>query len=59
MVMPRTATVGLPIIGILFLVFGLIRFLDGGPSAVWIIIGFLFGGFSLFKLSGSRENANG
>lgn len=57
--MPRTATVGLPIIGILFLVFGLIRFLDGGPSAVWIIIGFLFGGFSLFKLSGSRENANG
>lgn len=49
---------GLPVIGIIFLALALFEFLQGDDWVVWLILGFLFGGFGLFarSKSGSDES---
>ena len=54
MVMTKPAKAGLPILGIVFLALGLIKFLNGGSWVVWIILGFVFGGFGIFASRASR-----
>ena len=52
--MTKPAKAGLPILGIVFLALGLIKFLNGGSWVVWIILGFVFGGFGIFASRASR-----
>ncbi len=56
--MDNTAKVGLPVIGIIFLVLAVYKLLSGEPSVVWFLLSFLFGGFGIFKAvtSGGRES---
>ena len=53
--MVRSVKTGLPIVGIVFLLVALVKFLGGGSWAVWLILGFLFGGFGIFGLNRSKE----
>lgn len=48
---------GLPLVGIIFLLIGVFKFINGDGWAVWIILGMLFGGFGIFgkKREGSGE----
>ena len=50
MVMYGAATKGLPIVGIIFLVLALVKFLQGDDWIVWLLLGFLMGGFGIFGL---------
>lgn len=44
------------IIGVIFLALGLFKFLQGEAWVVWIILGFLFGGFAAVgRLIGGRS----
>ena len=42
---------GFPLIGVIFLVLGVFKFLQGDNWVVWIIIGVLFGGLGAFSRS--------
>ena len=51
--MPKSVMAVMPIIGAIFLLLAVIKFLNGTPWIVWVILGFLFGGFGIFaKRSG-------
>ena len=52
--MAKTVKTGLPLVGIVFLLLALFKFLNGGPWVVWLILGFLFGGFGIFGLTRSK-----
>jgi len=54
--MTKSTKIGFPLIGVMFLALGLAKFLSGGDWVVWIILGFVFGGFAIFK---SREAEKG
>jgi hypothetical protein len=58
MVMPKSVKNGVPIIGVIFLLLGLFKFINGDSWVVWIILGFLFGGFAIFgsNKSGGAES---
>jgi len=49
--MPSSAKVGIPVVGVIFLLLALFKFVNGGPWLVWLILGFLFGGFGIFNLN--------
>ena len=55
--MAVSRTNGLRLLGGVFVGIGLYKFLTGGAWVVWLILGFLFGGFSL--LGGKREGPGG
>ncbi len=57
MVMEQAKTKGLPLVGIIFLLLGVFKFINGDDWIVWIILGVLFGGLSVFsrKQKGSDE----
>jgi len=49
----RTTKAGLPVIGLIFLVLAAFKMGQGEPWVVWAILGFLFGGFGIFKINQS------
>ncbi|MBO9499623.1 MAG: hypothetical protein J7496_14965 [Novosphingobium sp.] len=52
--MTTPAKAGPPILGIIFLLLGLFKFINGGSWVVWIILGCLFGGLGIFTSRKSR-----
>ncbi|OYY67140.1 hypothetical protein [Sphingomonas sp. 28-62-11] len=54
--MPNAAKTGVPIIGIIFLLLAVFRFINGDSWLVWAILGFLFGGFGIFNRSGGDKS---
>ncbi len=54
--MNNAARLGVPLIGIIFLVLALVKFVSGDGWVVWAILAFLFGGFGIF---GARRPASG
>ncbi|WP_231731156.1 MULTISPECIES: hypothetical protein [Sphingomonas] len=55
--MPKYAMAGFPIIGVVFLLLALFKFLNGDSWVVWALLGFLFGGFGIF--TAKRPGAGG
>ena len=55
--MPKYALAGFPIIGVVFLLLAVMKFVNGDSWVVWAILGFLFGGFSIFSMK--RPGAGG
>jgi hypothetical protein len=56
--MPKSAKAGLPIIGIVFFLLGLFKFVSGDNWVVWVILGVLFGGLGVLgakKPGGDRH----
>jgi hypothetical protein len=56
--MPKSAKAGLPIIGIVFFLLGLFKFVSGDNWVVWVILGVLFGGLGFLgakKPGGDRH----
>ncbi len=51
--MPKSAKTGLPVVGIIFLLLAVFKFVSGDPWVVWAILGFLFGGFGIFGMNRS------
>jgi hypothetical protein len=51
--MPKSAKSGLPIVGIVFLLLAVMKFVNGGNWVVWAILGCLFGGLGIFSLNRS------
>jgi hypothetical protein len=51
--MPKAATAGIPILGVIFLVLAIFKFVQGDPWVVWAILAFLFGGFGIFNVNRS------
>lgn len=51
--MPRFAAAGVPLIGVIFLLLAVLKFLNGGGWVVWAILGVLFGGLGVFNLKRS------
>ena len=49
MVMEDAKTKGLPLIGIILLILGVFKFINGKDWIVWIILGVLFGGLGVFS----------
>ena len=47
--MGGAAKTGFPVVGVIFLVLALVKFLQGDDWVVWAILGFLFGGFGIFS----------
>ena len=54
--MPNSVKTGAPIIGLLFLVLALFKFIQGDPWVVWAILAFVFGGFGIFSMNRSGGN---
>jgi hypothetical protein len=54
MVMTKPAKAGVSIIGVVFLLLAVIKFLGGDGWVVWAILGFLFGGFGIFGRNRSQ-----
>ena len=46
--MANPAKAGFPLIGVIFLLLAIMKFINGGNWVVWAILGFLFGGFGVF-----------
>lgn len=53
--MPNAVRNGVPIIGLIFLVLAFAKLVKGDPWVVWAILGFLFGGFSVFGRKRDRR----
>ncbi|WP_200909382.1 MULTISPECIES: hypothetical protein [unclassified Sphingomonas] len=53
--MPNAVRNGVPIIGLIFLVLAFCNLVKGDPWIVWAILGFLFGGFSVFGRKRDRR----
>ena len=49
--MTKPAKVGFPVIGAIFLLLAVLKFVQGDGWVVWAILGFLFGGFGVFGLN--------
>ena len=47
--MDQLQKTGFPLIGVIFLALGVVRFVQGDSWVVWIILGVLFGGLGLFS----------
>ena len=47
--MAKLMQTGMPIIGATFLVLAFVNFMIGESWVVWVILGFLFGGFGIFS----------
>ena len=47
--MEQAKTKGLPLVGIIFLLLGVFKFINGDDWIVWIILGVLFGGLGVFS----------
>jgi hypothetical protein len=49
---------GLPLVGIVFLLLGVFKFINGDDWVVWILLGVVFGGLGVFnkKQKGSDES---
>ena len=56
MVMGGAVKKGFPVVGAIFLVLALVKFVQGDGWGVWAILGFLFGGFGIF---GARRTQGG
>ena len=52
--MNGAATKSLPIVGIIFLALAVFKFLQGENWIVWLMLGFLMGGFGIFSMSGGK-----
>jgi hypothetical protein len=48
-------TKGFPLIGVIFLALGVLKFLQGDSWVVWIIIGILFGGLGAVSRSKDKQ----
>ncbi|OYW22710.1 MULTISPECIES: hypothetical protein [unclassified Sphingomonas] len=57
--MPNATKAGVPIIGIIFLLLAVFRFINGESWVVWAILGFLFGGFGIFTNRSGRDTSGG
>jgi hypothetical protein len=57
MVMETAKDNALPLVGIIYLLLGVFKFINGDDWVVWIILGALFGGLGIFnrKKKGSGE----
>ncbi len=55
--MPEPVQKSLPIIGIIFLMLAVLKFLQGGNWVVWLILAILFGALRFFPLS--KRGASG
>lgn len=55
--MPEPIKKSLPVIGIIFLLLAVLKFLQGGSWVVWLILAILFG--ALRFLPSSERNASG
>ena len=54
--MSKKVQLGGGVIGLIFLGVGALKLFQGGDWVVWIILGFLFGGFgALSRLLGDKE----
>ncbi len=47
--MNGTTKVGFPVVGVIFLILAVFKFVNGDGWVVWAILGFLFGGFGVFN----------
>ena len=54
--MSGTTKVGFPVVGVIFLALAVFKFINGDAWVVWAILGFLFGGFGVFKRDRSGGN---
>lgn len=45
---------GVAVIGVIFLLLGVLKFFTGGHWIVWIILGVLFGGLTMFGKKGAN-----
>ena len=52
--MANPVKAGVPIIGVIFLALAFFRFVNGHSWVVWLILGALFGGFSIFSANRSQ-----
>jgi len=52
--MPEPVKKGAPVVGIIFLLLALFKFLQGDSWVVWLILGFVFGGFAVFNFDRSK-----
>lgn len=52
--MPNAVRKGFPLIGVIFLMLAAVKLLNGDPWVVWVILGFLFGGFGVFSKKQDR-----
>ncbi|MEM1131792.1 MAG: hypothetical protein AAGH53_02520 [Pseudomonadota bacterium] len=53
--MDKVRKTGMPVIGLIFLILAIVKFLQGGSWVVWLILAFFFGAFSAFgKKSGGE-----
>lgn len=55
--MSKSARAGIPFVGIVFLLLAGLKLMQGDDWVVWAILGVLFGGFGVFGLSRSAEDA--
>ena len=54
--MSRAVKRGVPVLGLIFLVLAIAKFTQGEPWVVWAVLGFVFGGFGIFKSNRSEGN---
>ena len=57
MVMEGAAKKGAPVLGLVFLVLALVKFLQGDDWVVWMILGIVFGGLGVFSRGKNDEGA--
>jgi len=55
--MDGVAKKGFPVVGVIFLILAVVKFLQGDDWVVWAILGFLFGGFGVFGLAKRDDGA--
>ncbi|MFL9842316.1 hypothetical protein ABS767_15200 [Sphingomonas sp. ST-64] len=54
--MPEPVRKGLPVIGIVFLLLAILKFVQGGNWVVWLILAILFGAMRLLPSSESTAS---
>tara|TARA_R100001129_G_scaffold103864_1_gene70955 strand:+ start:80 stop:265 length:186 start_codon:yes stop_codon:yes gene_type:complete len=57
MVMEGAAKKGAPVLGLVFLVLALVKFLQGDDWVVWMILGIVFGGLGVFSRGKKTDGA--
>ena len=55
--MEGAAKKGAPVLGLVFLVLALVKFLQGDDWVVWMILGIVFGGLGVFSRGKNDEGA--
>ena len=56
--MPKATSIGFPVIGFVFLLLALFKFLNGGNWIVWVILGIAFGGLGAFTARRAGKGAD-